>query len=207
MSITYYHLRNTLRLQWRVFDNFPLAQVHTSSNSPSRPPRSSHEGLWSGFSVAMNLRTSFTVTKPDKTPWSSTRMVRGLHCLRIRQITCVVNKRGAHPIRLNICITISKGTSGDTVIGVWRYISHAKDIKNIQLTLLTHGQNCIPSPAVVGAKYSSGSSSSCTGGARSISSTPWCLAVKRHGVLAKRPRFLRARSDITRTLAHGLVQW
>jgi hypothetical protein len=61
-------------------------------------------------------------------------------------------------------------------------------------TLFTQGQNWMPSPAVVGAKYSSGSSSSWTAGARSISSGSWCLAVNKHGVFANLPRFLRARS-------------
>ena len=73
-----YYRRRILRLQRRILDTLSLPQVHTSSKSPSNPPRSSHEGRWSGFSVAMNLRTSFTVTNPERTPCSSTRIARGL---------------------------------------------------------------------------------------------------------------------------------
>ena len=73
-----YYRRRILRLQRRILDTLSLPQVHTSSRRPSNPPRSSHEGRWSGFSVAMNLRTSFTVTNPERTPCSSTRIVRGL---------------------------------------------------------------------------------------------------------------------------------
>jgi len=73
-----YYRRRILRLQRRILDTLSLPQVHTSSRRPSNPPRSSHEGRWSGFSVAMNLRTSLTVTNPERTPCSSTRIARGL---------------------------------------------------------------------------------------------------------------------------------
>ena len=63
------------------------------------------------------------------------------------------------------------------------------------------------SPAVVGAKYSSCSSSSWAEGANSTSSWSWCLALNKQGVFASLPRFFRARSGWMVQFVHVNREW
>lgn len=116
---TYNYRRKMLRLHDTILYMTPAAHSHTSSNNPSRPPRSSQDGSRSGFSIAMKRSTSLTVTSPDNAPWSSTNMMRGLKWTLAFRFACAKDEHFTHPIRLNSCITISRGSCGDTVIGVW----------------------------------------------------------------------------------------
>lgn len=81
--VSIHHLRRIRRPHETTRSRTPITQVKSSSKSPSRPPRSSHEGRWPGFSVAIYLRTSLTVTSPDSTPCSSTRITRGLKSVKV----------------------------------------------------------------------------------------------------------------------------
>ena len=138
-----------------------------------------------------------------------------LHCQQTRQHSMVFYKDNTwsyrnnevrrisiirlltYPKRLKSCITISSGRSGEIVIGVWfpKWVLAKAKLPSLLLTLFTHGQNWMHSPAVVGAKYSSCSSSSWDERAKSTPSCSWCLALNKQGIFPNLRRFFRARSD------------